>query len=118
MTTNILRRATIPEVAAAIRDSYGYGEEIRADLFERMATDLMGLLDIRVVNGGPNTQTTSDTEELTDAEWRAFQSIPDQGYSHRHWVNCAIKSRLDVARADSATEITRLRMALTEAQKR
>lgn len=43
---------------------------------------------------------------LTDAEWREFQSIPDQGYSHRHWVNCAIARRLDALREelDAMTE--------------
>ena len=35
------------------------------------------------------------TIELTDAEWREFQSIPDQGYSHRAWVDSKIKARLD-----------------------
>lgn len=34
------------------------------------------------------TPTTEDVPQfLTDEEWREFQAIPDQGYSHRHWVN-------------------------------
>lgn len=32
--------------------------------------------------------------ELTNAEWRAFQAIPDQGHSHRWWVNERIRERL------------------------
>lgn len=32
--------------------------------------------------------------DITDEEWRGFQSIPEQGYSHRHWVNHKIKQRL------------------------
>ena len=36
---------------------------------------------------------------LTDAEWREFQSIPEQGYSHRAWVDQKIAERLSAARA-------------------
>lgn len=25
--------------------------------------------------------------DLTDAEWAQFQQIPEQGYSHRHWLD-------------------------------
>lgn len=25
--------------------------------------------------------------DFTDDEWREYQSIPEQGYSHRHWLN-------------------------------
>lgn len=25
--------------------------------------------------------------DFTDEEWRSYQSIPEQGYSHRHWLN-------------------------------
>lgn len=32
-------------------------------------------------------------EELTDSEWREFQAIPDQGYSHRAWVDARIAER-------------------------
>ena len=28
-----------------------------------------------------------DADYFTDAEWRAFQAIPPQGYSHRYWLN-------------------------------
>lgn len=31
---------------------------------------------------------------LTDAEWREFQSIPDQGYSHRAWIDARIAERV------------------------
>lgn len=31
---------------------------------------------------------------ITDEEWRAFQAIPDQGYSHRAWVDARIAERL------------------------
>ena len=36
-----------------------------------------------------------DVQALTDAEWREFQSIPEQGYSHRHWVDYKIQGRVD-----------------------
>ena len=36
---------------------------------------------------------------LTDAEWREFQQIPDQGYSHRAWLDARAAR---IARADSA----------------
>lgn len=36
-------------------------------------------------------------EPLTDAEWRDFQNIPDQGYSHRHWVDRKIALRVAAA---------------------
>lgn len=45
----------------------------------------------------------SDNVALTDAEWRAFQSIPDQGYSHRAWVDSKIKARLEAAKAEPGT---------------
>jgi hypothetical protein len=34
---------------------------------------------------------------LTDDEWRDFQAIPDQGYSHRSWVNDRITERVTEA---------------------
>lgn len=30
---------------------------------------------------------------LTNGEWREFQRIPEQGYSHRHWVDTKIAER-------------------------
>ncbi len=33
-------------------------------------------------------------EPLSDGEWRAFQAIPEQGYSHRHWVDTKIAQRV------------------------
>lgn len=46
---------------------------------------------------GSTLMTTSkpDVQALTDAEWREFQSIPEQGYSHRHWVDYKIQGRVD-----------------------
>ncbi|QTF81606.1 hypothetical protein SEA_PULCHRA_91 [Microbacterium phage Pulchra] len=35
------------------------------------------------------------TGSLTASEWREFQSIPDQGYSHRHWVDAKIAQRVN-----------------------
>lgn len=32
---------------------------------------------------------------ITDEEWREFQSIPDQGYSHRAWVDCRLQQRIE-----------------------
>jgi hypothetical protein len=43
-----------------------------------------------------------DALALTDAEWRAFQSIPEQGYSHRGWIDARIRERLDAARREAA----------------
>lgn len=28
----------------------------------------------------------ADEFKFTDAQWREYQAIPDQGYSHRHWI--------------------------------
>lgn len=36
-------------------------------------------------------------EPLTDAEWREFQAIPEQGYSHRTWVDRQIAKRVAAA---------------------
>ncbi len=41
--------------------------------------------------------------ELTDAEWQEFQNIPEQGYSHRDWVNAKIKERVNAALAETET---------------
>lgn len=38
-------------------------------------------------------------EPLSDGEWREFQNIPDQGYSHRHWVDHKIALRVSAAAA-------------------
>ncbi|QRQ79146.1 hypothetical protein [Glutamicibacter protophormiae] len=39
-------------------------------------------------------------QKLTDAEWQAFQAIPDQGYSHRAWVDARIAERVAVAQPE------------------
>lgn len=31
---------------------------------------------------------------LTDQEWEEFQSLPEQGYSHRAWVDYVIADRV------------------------
>lgn len=38
--------------------------------------------------------------ELMDAEWRAFQAIPDQGFSHRAWIDAKIGQRVQAITAD------------------
>lgn len=41
-------------------------------------------------------------EPLSDAEWREFQNIPEQGYSHRNWVDRKIALRVAAAVAPAA----------------
>ena len=48
---------------------------------------LEGLADALESLSAPSGDT------LTDAEWREFQSIPEQGYSHRAWVDYKIAQR-------------------------
>lgn len=53
--------------------------------------------------------TTDDTREgLTDDEWREFQSIPDQGYSHRGWVDQKIAAHVAAVVVEQAAEVERL----------
>lgn len=40
--------------------------------------------------------------KLTDNEWRDFQSIPEQGYSHRHWIDYHIAVRIAKAFEEAA----------------
>ena len=40
------------------------------------------------------------TQKITDAEWQEFQAIPDQGYSHRSWVDARIAERVAVAQPE------------------
>ena len=49
--------------------------------------------------------TPADETALTDEEWREFQAIPDQGYSHRGWVDARIKQRLATSPADPGFEV-------------
>lgn len=44
-----------------------------------------------VPSGG---QADGEGARLTDAEWREFQRLPEEGYSHRGWVDAAIARRL------------------------
>ena len=37
----------------------------------------------------------TEPTEITDAEWRYFQAIPEQGYSHRGWVDARIRERVE-----------------------
>ena len=32
---------------------------------------------------------------FTDAQWREFQNMPEQGYSHRHWLEHTFNSWRD-----------------------
>lgn len=48
-------------------------------------------------------ETTESPLALTDAEWREFQSIPEQGFSHRAWIDAKI-----AARAEQATDLAGL----------
>lgn len=41
-------------------------------------------------------------EPLTDEEWREFQAIPEQGYSHRYWVDRKIALRAAAVSAEKA----------------
>ncbi|WP_404291593.1 hypothetical protein [Glutamicibacter arilaitensis] len=41
--------------------------------------------------------------ELTNAEWQEFHAIPDQGYSHRAWVDARIAERIAVAHPEVLT---------------
>lgn len=36
-------------------------------------------------------------QPLTNAEWREYQDIPEQGYSHRGWVDYKIAERVRAA---------------------
>lgn len=39
-------------------------------------------------------EATAPELALTNAEWREFQAIPEQGYSHRYWVDWKIQQRV------------------------
>ena len=52
---------------------------------------------VRIIDGDPEMSNELGREALTDAEWRAFQAIPERGYSHRAWVNFKIYERLAIA---------------------
>lgn len=46
-----------------------------------------------------------DGLELTDSEWREFQRIPEQGYSHRAWVDHKIRERAEKSIAHASSLI-------------
>lgn len=47
------------------------------------------------------------TGPLTSSEWREFQNIPDQGYSHRGWVDWKITQRVHAMLEQAAQEADR-----------
>jgi len=47
--------------------------------------------------GGDEEIGLKDQLKLSDEEWRAFQNIPEQGYSHRAWVEARIRERVALA---------------------
>lgn len=77
-----------PHLPAQIRGLY------RADLREKsiqtmldLAGDLVQeLIDLKAAPVLPSSGVDEDAREFrfTDAQWREYQSIPEQGYSHRH----------------------------------
>lgn len=42
--------------------------------------------------------------EFSDEEWRELQSIPDQGYSHRGWLDHRNKKIMQQVRAEALRE--------------
>jgi hypothetical protein len=52
--------------------------------------------------GGDEEIGLKDQLALSDKEWRAFQNIPEQGYSHRAWVEARIRERVALAIRDRA----------------
>ncbi|WP_121866157.1 hypothetical protein [Glutamicibacter nicotianae] len=53
-------------------------------------------------------------QKLTDTEWQEFQAIPDQGYSHRAWVDARLAERVAVAQPEvnSVEELVTTRTGL------
>lgn len=39
--------------------------------------------------------------KLTNKQWREFQAIPEQGYSHRAWVDARITEAVSAARTEA-----------------
>lgn len=79
------------------------------DEIKRVWPDLHPLLDLRygiahkVLDALPALASPVEVEvdeaqgspfTLTDNEWRAYQAIPGQGYSHRHYIEQIVNSRL------------------------
>lgn len=42
--------------------------------------------------------------QLTDAEWREFQDIPEQGYSHRGWIEAHLAKAYAQGRVDGIND--------------
>lgn len=55
------------------------------------------------------------TGPLTHSEWRTFQNIPEQGYSHRHWVDAKIEQRVDATIRERLVALVEL---ITEHERR
>ncbi|RRJ85921.1 hypothetical protein EG850_11080 [Gulosibacter macacae] len=45
---------------------------------------------------------------ITDEEWREFQEIPEQGFSHRAWVDCRLQQRIEWQANRDAVRIAEL----------
>lgn len=48
------------------------------------------------------------TYRLTDTEWREYQNIPEQGYSHRAWIDHKIAERLQAVAAERTIRAERI----------
>lgn len=62
------------------------GSDCDADLIRRLADALASPVEAGEAKGIPF--------RFTDDEWRAYQAIPDQGYSHRHYIEQIVNNRL------------------------
>lgn len=90
------REALIEEAAKAILtashgEDYGDWEgPLERELYVKRARAALAVFE------QAHTPTDDEQEALaiTDAEWREFQAIPEQGYSHRHWVDARIGERV------------------------
>ena len=56
---------------------------------------------------------TNEEYKLTDEEWREFQSIPEQWFSHRAWVDARIAERVADERAKLQDRIEELEKNLS-----
>lgn len=54
--------------------------------------------------GGDEEMGLKNRLQLTAEEWRYFQNIPEQGYSHRGWVDARIRERVALALGDRAAK--------------
>lgn len=89
------REEQVAEAAKNYADE-NYPELILAPENERLADVAESAFRDGAVFEQAPTPTDDEREALaiTDAEWREFQAIPEQGYSHRHWVDARIAERV------------------------